>query len=138
MQLLISMSLSVFAGNMNHPLCDYMDKIPLSRVSSDKKPLRFLSGDPTAYGNQDFKMPESGYEIMRKAISDESNHGYTVSVGHPAARSAVTKLYETKESISIDKVLIHHNANQALMNILMAFTNPGDEILVPEIGYPIF
>lgn len=33
---------------------------------------------------------------------------------------------------------IQHGVNQGLLVTLMSFTNPGDEILVPEIGYPIF
>ena len=33
---------------------------------------------------------------------------------------------------------MHHDVNQGLLSVLMAFTNPGDEILVPEIGYPFF
>lgn len=35
-------------------------------------------------------------------------------------------------------MIIHHGVNQGLLSVLMAFTNPGDEILVPETGYPFF
>lgn len=29
------------------------------------------------------------------------------------------------------KVFLNHGANMSLLNVLMAFVNPGDEILVP-------
>jgi aspartate/methionine/tyrosine aminotransferase len=82
-------------------------------------------------------MPELGYEIMRKQISGD-NHGYTMTPGVPAAREAILKLYKPKNPISINNITIQHGVNQGLYVILMSFTNPGDEILVPEIGYPIF
>ncbi len=36
------------------------------------------------------------------------------------------------------KVFLNHGVNMGLLNVLMAFVNSGDEILVPEMGYPFF
>ena len=35
-------------------------------------------------------------------------------------------------------MVIQHGVNQGLLTTLLSFTNPGDEILIPETGYPIF
>ena len=75
---------------------------------------------------------------MKKSIADTNNHGYTVSSGVPTAKEAVLKLYKPKVELSPNNVIIHHGVNQGLLSVVMAFTNSGDEILVPETGYPFF
>jgi len=40
--------------------------------------------------------------------------------------------------MDVSKVYINHGVNMGLFSVLMAFANPGDEILVPEMGYPFF
>ena len=44
----------------------------------------------------------------------------------------------SKFTIQPNDVIIHHGVNHGLISALIAFTNPGDEILIPETGYPIF
>lgn len=51
-------SISDFAQRVNHPLCEYMARIPLAKGNPAKQKIHFLSGDPTAYGNLEFRMPE--------------------------------------------------------------------------------
>lgn len=75
---------------------------------------------------------------MRRNIQVPDNHGYTLSSGVKSAREAVLRLYKPKVNITINDVVIQHGANQGLLATLLAFTNPGDQILVPETGYPIF
>lgn len=115
-----------------------MDQIPFHKANHEKERIQFLSGDPTAYGNHNFKMPQQGYDIIRNIIANEANHGYTLSTGVPLPRAAIARLYSPKIPINEAQVIIQHGANQGLLSALMSFTNPGDEILVPEIGYPIF
>jgi aspartate/methionine/tyrosine aminotransferase len=43
----------------------------------------------------------------------------------------VAKLYNPKVPITGADVQINHGVNMGLLAILMAFTNEGDEILVP-------
>jgi aspartate/methionine/tyrosine aminotransferase len=69
---------------------------------------------------------------------NENNHGYTASTGVVAFREAVTKLYNSKVPLTASDVHINHGVNMGLLAILMAFTNEGDEVLVPEVGYPFF
>jgi aspartate/methionine/tyrosine aminotransferase len=69
---------------------------------------------------------------------NENNHGYSASIGTPAFREAVTKLYSSKFPITAADVQINHGVNMGLLAVLMAFTNEGDEVLVPEIGYPFY
>ena len=55
------MSVSSFGEKVNHPLCEYMDRIPFEKANVQKEKIQFFSGDPTVYGNDAFKMPEEGY-----------------------------------------------------------------------------
>ena len=45
-----------------------MDQIPFHKANHEKERVQFLSGDPTAYGNHNFKMPQQGYDIIRNII----------------------------------------------------------------------
>lgn len=54
------------------------------------------------------------------------------------AREAIKRLYKPRNPISVDNIVIQHGVNQGLLVALQSFTNPGDEILVPEVGYPLF
>ena len=48
------------------------------------------------------------------------------------------KLYDTKVPLAVSDVQINHGVNMGLLAVFMALTNEGDEVLVPEIGYPFF
>lgn len=72
-----------------------------------------------------------GYEILERHTTEESNHGYTLSSGIVKAREAILKLYKPQIPIDASKVFLNHGVNMGLLNVLMAFVNPGDEILVP-------
>lgn len=41
-------------------------------------------------------------------------------------------------AINAGDVILSHGANMGLFIALMSITNPGDNILVPEPGYPFF
>lgn len=96
------MSISHFASEVNLSLCEYIDKIPFEKAAKQKKPIHFLKGDPVAYGNDNFRMPQAGYDIIKKQIEVPTNHGYTLSSGVPTAREAILKLYKPKFQVTIN------------------------------------
>lgn len=61
-----------------------------------------------------------------------------MSNGTPAFREAVAKLYKSKIPIKAADVQINHGVNMGLFAAFLALTNEGDEVLVPEIGYPFY
>lgn len=115
-------------------------KVP---VSHEKESLYFLSGDPTYYGHKSLKMCARGYEIIKQAIMDPANHSLPEDPnGFVASREAVARHISssnpTVEKVSADNVILTHGANMGLFNLLLSILNPGDNILVPEPGYPFF
>ena len=48
------------------------------------------------------------------------------------------KLYKSKIDLNVTDVHITHGVNKGLLSVLMALTNEGDEVLVPEIGYTFY
>lgn len=47
-------------------------------------------------------------------------------------------MYNTKVPITASDVHINHGVNMGLLSVIMSLTNEGDEVLVPEIGYPFY
>lgn len=66
-----------------------------------------------------------GYEIVRESIRQEGNHGYAASMGIPAFKEAIAKLYSNQHQIPIDpkNIQINHGVNMGLFAALMAISN---------------
>ncbi len=77
-----------------------------------------------------------------KACADEPDqHGYQPYRGIPELRQAFTRWYEQFFGVTLDadtEVLPLMGSKEGIMHISMAFLGPGDEVLVPDPGYPTY
>jgi len=77
------------------------------------------------------------YEEARKPTS----HGYQSYIGIPALRKAFADWYMKYFHVVLDpdsEILPLMGSKEGIMHISMAFVNPGDEVLVPDPGYPAY
>jgi len=68
-------------------------------------------------------------------------HGYQSYTGIPALRKAFAEWYKTFFRVELDpesEILPLMGSKEGIMHISMAFINPGDEVLVPDPGYPTY
>jgi aspartate/methionine/tyrosine aminotransferase len=87
--------------------------------------------------------PPSGNTIS--ALIDEANkpssHGYQSYSGIPALRKAFSDWYGKYFHVELNpdnEILLLMGSKEGIMHISMAFVNPGDEVLVPDPGYPTY
>ena len=83
-------------------------------------------------------MAHSGYEEVRKSIRNKNNHGYIASVGTLEARSSIIKHFGGGKDLSPSDVIITSGVNQGLLHCLESICQEGDNILVPDTGFPFF
>jgi LL-diaminopimelate aminotransferase len=87
--------------------------------------------------------PPSGNTIS--ALIDEANkpssHGYQSYSGIPSLRKAFSDWYGKYFHVELNpdnEILLLMGSKEGIMHISMAFVNPGDEVLVPDPGYPTY
>jgi aspartate/methionine/tyrosine aminotransferase len=92
-------------------------------------------GDPQAFG---FRPPEHVVEAVQRALS-HSFTGYAPSAGLAEARTAIAD-YATQlgAPTRIDDVVLTGGASEAAELVLTALVNPGEEVLLPAPGYPLY
>lgn len=80
-----------------------------------------------------------------KALCDEAakpgSHGYQSYTGTPALRKAFSEWYKKYFRVELNpgnEILPLMGSKEGIMHISMAFVNPGDEVLVPDPGYPTY
>lgn len=69
------------------------------------------------------------------------NYGYTLSKGAPELLQAISSWYQRKFDVTLDAETEIHSligSQEGLAHIALCLTNPGDIVLVPDPGYPIF
>jgi aspartate/methionine/tyrosine aminotransferase len=79
-------------------------------------------------------------ELTRNASSDR-NHGYQGYRGIPSLRQAFSDWYMKYFGVILDpagEILPLMGSKEGIMHISMAFIDPGDEVLVPDPGYPAY
>lgn len=92
-------------------------------------------------GSPDLPPHISVREKMAEEILKEEGHGYQSYAGIPELREAFSRWYEDRYSVAVDpttEVLPMIGSKEAIMHISMSFLNPGDEVLVPDPGYPTY
>ena len=70
-----------------------------------------------------------------------TSHGYQSYTGIPALRKAFAEWYKKYFRVELNpgnEILPLMGSKEGIMHISMAFVNPGDEVLVPDPGYPTY
>ena len=80
-------------------------------------------------------------DAMKSALDQDCSYGYTLSKGIPDFLSAVGNWYARKFGVELDPATEIHSlmgSQDGLAHIGLCLINPGDVVLVPDPGYPIF
>lgn len=90
-------------------------------------------------GEPDFHPAAPVVEAVRQAVSDGRDR-YCSTRGVPALREAIAQyLQRTRRlDISAEQVLVAPGCKMALSLAMMALIEPGDEVLYPDPGFPIY
>jgi len=90
-------------------------------------------------GEPDFKTPEYIIEAAKKALDDGFTH-YNPTSGLPAVRQSFADyLNKTRGTdYTLDEIVITPGAKPLIFYGLLATINPGDEVIFPDPGYPIY
>ncbi|MEM9525127.1 MAG: aminotransferase class I/II-fold pyridoxal phosphate-dependent enzyme [Bacteroidota bacterium] len=92
-------------------------------------------------GSPDLPPAPEVIQALTKAAAVPSNHGYQPYKGRPALRAAFAGWYDRFFEVELDpetELLPLIGSKEGIMHISMAFLNPGDEVLVPNPGYPTY
>jgi|GEM_PF-89499 len=90
-------------------------------------------------GEPDFDTPAHIKTAAKKALDENHTH-YTPSAGIPELRAAIARYIQRTRRIpaDADEVVVTPGAKPIVFDVMMALVNPGDEVLYPNPGYPIY
>ncbi len=94
-----------------------------------------------AIGSPDMPPSEQTIEKLCEVAHDPNAHGYQITVGIPELRHAMAGFYKRWYGVDIDgntEVLPLIGSKEGILHVTLAFVNPGDEVLVPNPGYPTY
>ncbi|MBP2644768.1 MAG: dapL 3 [Firmicutes bacterium] len=80
-------------------------------------------------------------EVLKNAVGDPANYGYTFTKGVSDLLIAISEWYDRKFGVVLDPETEIHSllgSQDGLAHIALCLVNPGDVVLVPDPGYPIF
>merc|ERR1711860_359651 len=91
-------------------------------------------GDPTVFGN--LTPPANLVQALKESVDSGKNNGYAPSTGFPEARQAVAD--HVGDSLTLNDVILCSGCSCSLDLCISAVANPGDNILVPRPGFPLY
>ena len=92
-------------------------------------------------GDPDLPTPPHIVEALCAAARDPANHHYPSYAGMPAFREAVAGWYGRRFGVDLDpgtEVLALMGSKDGIAHVPEAFVNPGDVVLAPSPGYPVY
>ena len=92
-------------------------------------------------GSPDLRPPQSVIKAIQDSLTDEGAHKYQSYQGLPEFRNAVSDFYQRHYEVAVDansEVLPLMGSKEGILHISMAFLNKGDQVLIPNPGYPTY
>lgn len=92
-------------------------------------------------GNPDLAPSANTIKELLATANEPSNHGYQSYTGIPELRNAFSNWYKEFYNVELNaenEILPLLGSKEGIMHISLAFLNPGDEVLVPDPGYPAY
>jgi len=110
-----------------------LNEIKNERLKEGKKVYNFSVGTP------DFKPSQHVMDAVAKAAKNPDNYKYALA-DIPELVDAVIKRYEKRYGVAIteEELMSVYGSQEGITHIGMSLCDPGDVVLVPNPGYPIF
>ena len=94
-----------------------------------------------AIGSPDLVPSQKVLDVIVDAVQHPKAHGYQSYQGLPEFREAISNFYQRNYNVALNpenEVLPLMGSKEGIMHISMAFLNEGDEVLIPNPGYPTY
>lgn len=94
-----------------------------------------------AIGSPDMPPSEQTVEKLCEVARRPDAHGYQPTMGTPELRQAMAGFYRRWYGVELDpdtEILPLIGSKEGILHVTLAFVNPGDEVLVPNPGYPTY
>ncbi|MDR1713544.1 MAG: LL-diaminopimelate aminotransferase [Coriobacteriales bacterium] len=114
-----------------------------AEIDRKRDALRAQGHDVISLGIGDPDMPTPPHIVaaMGEAIKNPANHQYPDYAGSPAYRTAAANWMQRRFGVDVDpatETLALIGSKEGIAHIHTAFVNPGEYVLAPSIGYPVY
>lgn len=120
---------------MSSAIFTQVDDLRKKTVATGKDVITLSIGSP------DMSPAPHIIHALKQGIEDKASYGYALSKGTPQFLNAVAAWYNDKFGVQLDPATEIHSllgSQDGLAHISLCYVNPGDVVLVPDPGYPIF
>lgn len=94
-----------------------------------------------AIGSPDMPPSPQTIETLCEQARRDDVHGYQPTVGIPELRRAMANFYKKWYGVELDpqtEIQPLIGSKEGILHVTLAFVNPGDQVLVPNPGYPTY
>ena len=94
-----------------------------------------------AIGSPDMPPSPQTVDKLCEVAKQPDAHGYQPTMGTPELRQAMAGFYNRWYGVQLNpqtEVLPLIGSKEGILHVTLAFVNPGDEVLVPNPGYPTY
>ena len=92
-------------------------------------------------GSPDLPPDPSVLDAMQQSLSDSKAHMYQSYQGLPELREAIASFYQSHYDVTLNpanEILPLMGSKEGIMHISMTFLDKGDQVLIPNPGYPTY
>lgn len=92
-------------------------------------------------GSPDLTPSQKVLNAIQEAVMDSGAHQYQNYQGLPQLREAISSFYKNKFGVDTNpenEILPLMGSKEGIMHISLSFLNEGDEVLIPNPGYPTY
>jgi LL-diaminopimelate aminotransferase len=91
-------------------------------------------------GDPDLPTPDHIIKSMQESVTKPANHQYPFGLGLLSYRKAIAEWYKKrfKVDLSPDEICALIGSKEGIGHMHLGFINPGDVVLIPEPGYPVY
>jgi aspartate/methionine/tyrosine aminotransferase len=106
--------------------------------------LLIASGKPVinlGIGSPDLQPPKKVLSAITASLENPIAHKYQSYQGLPELREAISKFYKSHFEVNLSpgtEILPLMGSKEGIMHISMTYLNEGDEVLIPNPGYPTY
>jgi len=129
----------ITTANRLHTVEEYYFSAKLREVRqlmSEGKPIINMG-----IGSPDLAPSKAVIEAIQSAMHDDNAHQYQSYQGLPELRQAMADFYQNNFGVNANptnEILPLMGSKEGILHISMAFLNEGDQVLIPNPGYPTY